>query len=299
MEKEILSLFPVTEGSTLLDATVGLGGHAKAYLSIHPTTHVVGLDVDAAALAIARQNLSEFGDRAVLEHRSYAYLDEAASGKEFEHILFDLGIGSHQLADTSRGMSFKSSAPLVMRFNADRQVPLPPSNVQVIQWLEQKLGFPPDAEDIIRGASEAELADIIRSYGGERYAGRIASAMKRVTPDSTAADVANAITKAVPASYEHGRIHPATRTFQALRIVVNRELESIEMGLPKAVERLVSGGVLIVLSFHSLEDRIVKQFFKSRKDIVPIHKKPLTASEEEQKQNPRSRSVKLRVAQKH
>lgn len=177
---------------------------------------------------------------------------------------------------------------------------LPASQLQSLNWLESKLGVLPDVADVITHLSEEELSDLIRVYGEERYAGRIARALKRALPAAwRAKTLAQVIVDAVPARYEHGRIHPATRTFQALRLAVNRELEALSAALPQAVELLAPAGVLAVISFHSLEDRIVKNFFRDRKSMLEtLTKKPITATAEEISQNPRSRSAKLRAATK-
>ncbi|MBI1834059.1 MAG: 16S rRNA (cytosine(1402)-N(4))-methyltransferase [Candidatus Andersenbacteria bacterium] len=290
LTQPVLDLFSPQEGTHLLDATVGLGGHAEMYLAAAADTQVLGLDIDDSALAQAKKRLQQYGSRVRLTAASYAYLDEVAGNETFDHILFDLGVGSHQLSDSERGISFRSTGPLAMKFSTVGQVQpkLPPSSLPSVKWLEQRLGYAPDAPELIAGIPEEELADILRQYGEERYARRIASALKRMSPNLPAAAVADEIIAAVPGRYEGGRIHPATRTFQALRIVVNRELESLEMGLPKAVSHLKTHGRLVVISFHSLEDRIVKRFLKETKSLTTLTKKPMVATQEEKARNPRS-----------
>lgn len=306
-------------GDVLLDATVGQGGHAQAYLdATAPDGKVVGLDADAQALTQAKENLAKVGERVQFLNQNFASLthsinsgstpsqveglkDSLTGGgivpSRFSHILFDLGLGSHQLADKSRGFSFASHGPLVMAYGELKQLPL--SQLQPLNWLEKKLGYPPDAADIIQFLSEGELSELIRHYGEERYASRIARALKRTPPLTSAQALAQVIAGAVPATYEHGRINSATRTFQALRLAVNRELEALQAALPQAVALLHPGGVLAVISFHSLEDRIVKNFFRDHKDALEILTiKPITATDEEISRNPRSRSAKLRAVRK-
>ncbi len=319
MVDEVLSMFAPRPGDHLLDATVGLGGHAAAYLeATAPDGLVVGLDADATALATARECLSEYGDRITLIHSNYARLKDAVTGGGivesggsslqqsspakspgvYNHCLFDLGIGSHQLASLDRGFSFKSTAPLTMRYGA--QDGLPAAQLQPLNYLEQRLGYPPDAQDIVERLHADELAQVLTTYSDERFSNRIAGALKRRTP-RTADALAETVVAAVPRGYERGRIHPATRTFQALRLAVNRELETLSAGLPQAFELVAKGGVLIVISFHSLEDRIVKQFFRERGKRgvgTVLTKRPDTATEAEIAKNPRSRSAKLRGIRK-
>ena len=312
MTQEVLDVFAPHSGNRLLDATVGLGGHAAAYLNATaPDGMVVGLDADAAALATAQQRLDRYGDRVVLVHANFGRLKDSVIGggivqskeqtgipPQFTHILFDLGIGSHQLGDAERGFSFKNDAPLSMRYGA--QEGLPPSQLQPINYLEQRLGHLPNAQDIVDRLKSDELALVLSTFGEERLSKRISAAIKRRQP-KTAQQLASVVTDAVPASYEQGRIHPATRTFQALRLAVNRELEVLTATLPDAVDLLEPGGVLAVISFHSLEDRIVKQFFRetSRKGRGELlTKRPLSAQPPEVQRNPRARSAKLRAIRK-
>lgn len=294
---EILTHFAPHAGDSLLDATVGQGGHARAYLNAGEDTRVTGIDADAAALEIAKQELAEFGSRVQLIHGTYANLAMLVGTNRFTHILFDLGVGSHQLADDARSFSFRSSGPLTMRYGHAQG--LPPSDVPGVAWLERKLTSPPDVLELIRRLPEAELANLIWQYGQERLSRRIARAISQNAHAITSAqELAYVIAGAVPTTYERGRIHPATRTFQALRMAVNRELESLRMALPQAVTALVLGGKLAVISFHSLEDRLVKQYFKSDKRLAILTKKPMRAGQEERRHNPRARSAKLRIAEK-
>lgn len=328
--KEVLSAFAPQQGDTLLDATLGLGGHAKAYLDAAPDTCVIGFDADSSALDEARLRLAAYGERARYVHANFASLAQAlvehASDWSVRHILFDLGIGSHQIADDERGFSFTSSAPLHMKYGEITQ--LPPAQVEALNHLERRLAAYPDAVEIIRLLSGDELAEVIRKYGEERYARRIANAIASADPKpTTAKELAEAIVQAVPSNYGYGprkaarplrgkRIHPATRTFQALRLAVNRELEVLESALPQAEEIVAPGGKIAVISFHSLEDRIVKHFFRKaardcicppeqpqctcskRASLAVVTRRPITPSDEELAANPRARSAKLRVASK-
>lgn len=304
---EILTHLQPTPQDTLLDATLGLGGHAAAYLeATAPTGRVVGLEADERALAAARRRLARYGNRVIFVHANFASLKDSVTGGGilpprkrqppavlFTHILFDLGVGSHQLADPGRGFSFRRTAPLTMQYGIP---PAVSAQLEALNWLERRLGYLPDARDIIAGLPAGELAVLIRHYGEERYAGRIARALKRSPQPETASQVAERIAHAVPAGYEHGRLHPATRTFQALRLAANRELEALAAALPEAVALLAPGGIIAVISFHSLEDRIVKHFFKEHEHLTVITKKPITATASEKAVNPRSRSAKLRFA---
>lgn len=315
----VAEFLPASDGSTLLDLTVGLGGHTHQYLASSSTSRAVGIDADPAALAVASERLSAFNDRVTLLNGNFAnltaLLESAGLTAPFSHILLDLGIGSHQLASADRGFSFQSDAPLIMAYGD--QTGLPPAQLDALNVLQQRLGHVPDSHEIIHFLSVDDLAAVIRHYGEERYAGRIARRLKEhAAPTITARQLADLISASVPPAYRHGRIHPATRTFQALRLAVNRELEALSVVLPQAVARLASGGRLAVISFHSLEDRIVKHFFRqqARNCICPhtqpictcshqqnlaiITNKPIRPNEAEIKQNPRSRSAKLRVAQK-
>lgn len=279
----------------MLDGTLGLGGHAQAFLEASaPTGTVVGVDSDSAALAHAQQQLARYGDRVTYLTNNYSQL--TVSG-QFTHMLLDLGVGSHQLADTKRSFSFHSTGPLTMRYGTGTH--LPPANLQPLQYLEGRLGFPPDVPDLLRGLKEDELALVLRHYGEERYAVRIAAALKKSPLPRSGIALAKRIRAAVPTTYEHGRLHPATRTFQALRLAVNRELEALHIALTRSLTLLTPNGLLTVISFHSLEDRIVKNFFKTHKTVFEIlTKKPIRPSPTEIRHNPRARSAKLRAGKK-
>jgi 16S rRNA (cytosine1402-N4)-methyltransferase len=327
---EIVDLFRPTPTDTLLDATLGTGGHALAYLiASKPGGTVVGLDADAKAIATAKHYLAAYQDRVTFLTANFAFLkdsligggilDSAASHPSaapsiapdgqstppskvnkntshclFTHILFDLGIGSHQLDDPTAGFSFQCDGPLNMKFGMGDK--LPASSFQCVNYATQRLGHLPTAYELIARLSVPELTLIIRTLGEEKYAGRIAQAIKQQLP-STTQELSTIIAQAVPAHYEHGRINPATRTFQALRLAVNRELEALAQGLPQAADLLAENGTIAVISFHSLEDRIVKQYFR-QSSLSLVTKKPITATANEIKSNPRSRTAKLRVARR-
>ena len=280
-----------------VDATIGAGGHALGILeSSAPDGQLLGLDVDPRALEISLQRLSLYKDRIHLVHTSYTELRNALLTIGWDHvdgIVIDLGVSSMQIDSPERGFSFQKNGPLDMRFFPSQPV---------------------SAEDIVNSYAESELADLIWRYGEERNSRRIARAIVQGRPLHTTLDLANVILKVSHA--RPGAIHPATRTFQALRIAVNRELEGLEAFLPQAIQSLSSGGRLAVISFHSLEDRIVKQYFRleSRDCICPpeqpvcncghhalireITRHPITAEESEISGNVRARSAKLRIVEK-
>ncbi len=288
-------LKPISPGR-YIDATVGAGGHARGILEhSSPAGRLLAFDRDPQALELASQRLSEFGDRVVLVHASYTRLIDESRKLGWESvngILFDLGVSSMQIDTPGRGFSFQSEGPLDMRFDPRQSR---------------------DAASLVNGLPEKELADLIWRYGEERNARRIASAICRARPIATTTELAEVIRRAVG---QRERIHPATRTFQALRIAVNEELQAIETALPQAVELLAPGGRLAVISFHSLEDRLIKQFFRRessdcicppeqpvctcghRAVIRELTRRPVTPKEEEVLQNPRARSARLRVAEK-
>lgn len=295
--QEVLTALQPRSRGHYIDGTLGLGGHASGILqACAPDGRLLGLDVDAQALEQARQKLAAFGDRAVLVHGSYAELDRHLAAIEWQHvdgILLDLGASSLQFDDRARGFSFQQEGPLDMRF--DPQLTL-------------------TAADIVNDWPEEELADVLYEYGEERQSRKVARAIVKARPLATTTDLASVVAKSLGG--RRGGIHPATRTFQGLRIAVNRELDSVETALPKAVAVLRPGGRLAVISFHSLEDRLVKQFMRreSQDCICPpeqlvctcghkatikeVTRKPVQPGEEEISANPRARSARLRVAEK-
>ena len=294
--KEIIHALRPKRGGRYVDGTLGAGGHASGLLEASaPDGQLVGLDVDPQALKFAHRKLAPFGERARLIQASYATLRQRLD--EFgwdsvDGILLDLGASSMQFDSPERGFSFLADGPLDMRFD--------PSN-------------PLTAAQIVNEWPEEELANIIYRYGEEPASRRIARAIVQSRPITGTGDLAAVIERVQPRRGPH---HPATQTFQALRIAVNGELDAVEQTLPAAVQALGPGGRLAVISFHSLEDRIVKEFFRleSRDCICPpkqpictcghkasikeIVRRPITPAEEEITQNPRARSAKLRVAEK-
>ena len=272
-----------------LDCTVGYSGHAEKLLEgSGPEGRLVGLDRDRSAIEASRQRLSQFGARAILIHGHFMELKQHLSEhglSQVDGIVFDLGVSSPQLDEPARGFSFQQDGPLDMR-------------------MDQSIGG--TAADLINQWPEAQLADAIFQFGEERFSRRIARAIVRARerhPLGTTKELVSVIEGAVPANYRHGRLHCATRTFQALRISVNQELDCLESALRDAVDVLSPGGRLCVISFHSLEDRIVKHTFRAlsgKEDpaLVVLTKKPQVSTREESDRNPRSRSAKLRAVQR-
>ena len=279
---EVLEALRPAPGGMYVDCTAGAGGHSEAVLDASaPDGTVLGIDADPSALDLAAACLRRFGERVRLEQANYRELDVVLARSHtspVNGILLDLGVSSMQLDQPARGFSFQADGPLDMR-------------------MDRSTGR--TAADVVNTLPERELANLIFEFGEERFSRRIAREIvqRRVrAPFETTSDLARAIAAAVPGRPGWG-IHPATRTFQALRIFVNDELGGLEEVLPKAVAALKPGGRLAVISFHSLEDRIVKRFFLANRERLEIlTKKPLVATEAEQRQNPRSRSAKLRVA---
>ena len=281
-----------------VDATVGGGGHAAEILAASaPDGKLLGLDRDLAALEVAADRLDGYEGRFELVHTSFAHLKEVAEAHDFapiDGILFDLGLSSLQLADDERGFSFMADGPLDMRFD--------------------RTSRGATAADLVNTLSAEALADILYEYGEETQSRRIARAIVEARPLHRTRDLVEVIEGAV--GRRRGRLHPATLTFQALRIAVNEELEALKAALPQAVELLRGGGRLAVIAFHSLEDRIVKRFMRreSKDCICPrdlpictcdheasldvITRKPIRPTEEEVAANPRSRSARLRIAER-
>ena len=298
--KETLTLLDPKESGVFVDATLGGGGHAVEILErVGPNGMLIGIDRDPEAIEYARERLKQYGDRVMLVQGNYQDLESILTSigiTEIDGALFDLGVSSHQL-DVDRGFSFQRDEELDMRMN-------PSENTL-------------SAKDIVNTYSESDLADLIWQYGEERYSRRIARAIvnrREREPITRTKELAEIIWNAVPPQYRHGEIHPATRSFMSIRIRVNRELEAIEIGVPAAINALKTGGRICVISFHSLEDRIVKRLFRKfsgRCECPPrfpqcqcgaierlkiLTNKPVVANDEEIKDNPRSRSAKLRCA---
>jgi 16S rRNA (cytosine1402-N4)-methyltransferase len=274
-------------GGVYLDATLGGGTHSRTLLEKSaPNGRVISLDVDPSALERAKEHFQTYGTRwqgVESNFRDLAEVVEREGLGPMDGILIDLGFSSDELADPSKGLSFQTEGPLDMRFG-DK------SNEDGLT-----------AAEIVNSWKEFEIAKILKEFGDERYARPIASAIfraRKVEPIITTFQLADIIRAAVPKSYEQGRIDPATRTFQALRIVVNDELEVLKDAIKGAEHVLAEGGRLAIIAFHSLEDAIVKQAFKTSTVLTPVTKKPIVPSEDEVSKNPRARSAKLRIATK-
>ncbi len=312
MLDEVIDSLAPRSGSLQIDATLGGAGHAERILELtSPDGRLLGLDADGAAIARGQRRLARFGDRAVLRQANFRQLSEVAPAEGFgaaDGLLFDLGLSSYQLGDAGRGFGFRAGGPLDMRFDAGRGLP---------------------ASDLVNTLDEKELTALFRRYGEEPFAGRIARAIvkdRAAAPIKTADALAALVERVVPAPHaakgkggkgtrRGRRIHPATRVFQALRIAVNDELGALEAGLDASLQLLRPGGRLVVLSYHSLEDRIVKRFIaaEQRGCVCPPELpvcvcgrnprlrslgKSRTPSETEIDSNPRARSARLRAAER-
>jgi 16S rRNA (cytosine1402-N4)-methyltransferase len=285
MTREVVALLRPDRGGLYVDCTVGLGGHARALLEAG-ATRLIGLDRDPDALAIARESLAPWGDRVELKHADYRELPRLLAERGlagFDGALADLGVSSLQLDAADRGFSFRRDEPLDMRMDRSQGATL---------------------AQLLRDIEERALADAIFQYGEERFSRRIARAIvvaRQAAPVETTAQLADIVRRAVPRR-GHQRIDPATRTFQALRILVNRELEGLDAFLASAAERLFAGARLAVISFHSLEDRIVKHVFRALERagaaLRIVTKRPLVPSDAEVEANPRARSAKLRAIER-
>lgn len=296
---EVIEFLNPQPNQNFVDCTLGAGGHTAEILKhVSPNGKVLGIDLDRRAIKISKENIGS--DRLVAVNGSYKNLEKIVLQNNFNNIsgiLVDLGYSSMEISDPEKGFSFRINAPLDMRYGDEGIT----------------------AAEIIAKSRESELEKIFREYGEERFAKRIAGeicAERKNNPIRTTSELVEIIAKAVPKKFQHGRIHFATKVFQALRIAANDELGNLKSILPQAIKLLNPGGRLVVISFHSLEDRIVKQFFKKEssgclcpKDIPVctcghnpvikiINKKPIIPKEGEAKINPRSRSAKLRVAER-
>jgi 16S rRNA (cytosine1402-N4)-methyltransferase len=282
MAEEVLALLEPRAGGVYCDATVGAAGHAVSILdATHPDGRLVGIDRDPSALEAARARLAPFGDRVTLVHGDFAEAPsilQALGVVPIDGFVLDLGVSSPQLDRPERGFSFRAEGPLDMRMDTTRGE---------------------TAAELIRRVSRHELEQILRQLGEERYAGRIARAIKEAAGDNllyTTKELATVIARAVPT--RERQKDPATRTFQALRIAVNGELEQLERFLAGFSAVLAPKGRLVVIAFHSLEDRIVKQRLRALPGLHILTKKPLRPGEAETRRNPRARSAKLRAAER-
>ena len=302
--EEVVSMLAAAPGSLQIDATIGGGGHAERILgATDPDGRLLGLDADGAAIARVGDRLGpRFGDRLRLRQANFRELAEVAPAEGFGAVdgcFFDLGLSSYQLSDADRGFGFRTGGPLDMRFDTRRGVP---------------------ASELLATLDATELAALFRRFGEEPFAGRVARAIveaRRTGPIATAEELATLVERVTPSRAPgRRRIHPATRVFQALRIAVNEELEALAAGLAAALDLLRPGGRLVVLSYHSLEDRIVKRFFQAERRgcICPpeapvcicgrsprvrlLNPKGLVPGDDEVAANPRARSARLRTAER-
>ena len=300
MPVEALAALDAGRGGLFVDATLGLGGHTELILRASPNARVLGIDRDAEAIALAKERLAEFGERFEAVKSDYRQIKTVLAERGIQSVagvLADLGVSSFQFDEPERGFSFKSDSPLDMRMDRSQSL---------------------TAADLVNGLGERELADVIFEFGEERASRRIARlivAERAKAAIKTTAQLANLVVKAIKQP-GHWRIHPATKTFQALRIAVNRELDGLDRFVADAVDLLTSGSRLVVITFHSLEDRIIKQALKfqsghcvcpqnqpvcqcgTSKRVEILTRKAVQPSDGEVAANPRARSAKLRVCQK-
>ncbi len=284
LEKEVLAGLLPKRGGIYVDATLGLGGHAKALLEAFPQIgRLIAMDWDEEALELARERLASFEHKISFYHSNFKNIELVVSEEGYpgvDGILMDLGLSSYQLDESGRGFSFMRDEPLDMRMDRSTTIL---------------------ASDMVNQLPEERLAQLIQLYGEEPWAKKIASAIverRAKRPILSTLELASVVKEAIPRRFHPRKIHPATRTFQAIRIAINREFENLTQALESATRVLNPGGRMCVISFHSLEDRIVKHFFRNSQMLKVITKRPIRPSEQEVKENPRSRSAKLRVAEK-
>jgi 16S rRNA (cytosine1402-N4)-methyltransferase len=287
MYKEVLTYLKPRAGEIVIDATIGTGGHGIEILRrILPGGKLIGIDKDSDSLEICRERLKEYKEHVELVHGDFRNIDillKQFNLKRIDAILFDLGISSYQLTNAQRGFSFQVDGPLDMRMDRTSFI---------------------SAYDLVNNLNQEEISNLLWSFGQERWHNRIARYLVRErekAPIATTLQLAEVVTLALPYRQKYYRLHPATRTFQALRIAVNRELEALEEAINKAVGLLSKGGIICVISFHSLEDRIAKLSFRKfaqETKLKIITKKPITTSMAEIKENPSCRSAKLRAAER-
>jgi 16S rRNA (cytosine1402-N4)-methyltransferase len=302
MEREVLELLSPVPAGLIVDGTVGGGGHAAALLAARPDVRVLGLDRDGDAVAAARKRLADFGTRATVVHGGFerlsALVDRHGEGEAVMGILMDLGVSSHQLDRPDRGFSYRFDAPLDMRMDAKQAL---------------------TAADVVNGYEEAQLAAVIAQYGEERFARRIAHAIVAARPVATTRELAEIVRGAIPARARRRGPHPARRTFQAIRMEVNRELPNLADGLEESVHVIGPRGRVLVLAYHSLEDRMVKETFarwagedldartpsklpvpppKRRALVRVLTRRPLRPRADEVAANPRAESARLRAVER-
>ncbi|MEY3867843.1 MAG: hypothetical protein RLZZ338_1734 [Cyanobacteriota bacterium] len=275
LSAELINGLALREGGHYLDATVGGGGHSRGILDSFPDITLVAIDQDSIAISASRENLKEYRDRVQFWQGNFAQYP--GKPNSFDGIIADLGVSSPQLDTPERGFSFRHPAPLDMRMNQEQDL---------------------TAAEIINHWQESQLADIFYHYGEERLSRRLAKRIVEKRPFETTTELADVIWHSVPSSYRYGRIHPATRIFQGLRIAVNAELTVLETFLNIAPMWLKPDGIIGIISFHSLEDRLVKHRLRENPQLRILTKKPIQAQEAEEKINPRARSAKLRLAQR-
>jgi len=273
LSREIIAGLTIAAGGHYLDATVGGGGHSQLILAAADDVKLTAIDQDEQAIAATKIKLGEYGDRINFWHGNFANYNPG--DQLFDGIIADLGVSSVHLDSPERGFSFRHEAELDMRMNRHQSL---------------------TAAEIINHWEEVKLAEIFFKYGEERLSRRMARQIVQQRPFQTTTELAEAISRCVPVKYRYGRIHPATRVFQALRIAVNQELTSLETFLNRVPHWLKPGGKVAIISFHSLEDRPVKHFFRDSPLLQVLTKKPITAQPDELAHNPRSRSAKLRIA---
>ncbi|MCK4994219.1 MAG: 16S rRNA (cytosine(1402)-N(4))-methyltransferase RsmH [Candidatus Omnitrophica bacterium] len=287
MYSEVLSYMKLLPGKVIVDCTLGEGGHSEGILrKITPGGHLIGIDQDDDALSATRLRLSRFEGSFSLIRDNFKNITDVLANLDLnamDGVVFDLGVSNMQLVTPERGFSFQFDGPLNMRMDKHAQI---------------------TAFDLVNNLSEEEIANLIFTFGQERYSRRIASRIVRERSShviTTTQQLADIVVASLPVRERYKRTHPATKTFMALRIAVNRELEVLQSGLTQAIDLLKPGGIICVIAFHSLEDRIVKLEFKSqakRGRLKIITKKPLIPTDQEIETNRKSRSAKLRVAEK-
>ena len=302
LSDEVISYLITRPEGVYVDATLGMGGHTKSILdSTHSKSLVIGLDVDEEAISISRERLYAYNGHVIYRNSNFSDIDKVLDSldiREVDGILADLGMSSYQVDSSERGFSFMREEPLDMR-------------------MDPRLRF--TAYDLVNEMTMDEISRVLRMYGEEKWSRRIAKRIveaRAESPIKTSAELADIVSQAIPKKFHPARIHPATKTFQALRIAVNNELENIEQFIGKAVSRLKPGGRIVIISFHSLEDRLVKSNFLKlsspcvcppgmpecgcgkKQELRIITRTPVIPSEEEIQYNPRARSAKMRVGEK-